>query len=200
MTDTDDTRPRTAHTPEPWGYDMPFIVAPDPTGQHPDIYIAEIAVDDEEGRIALHEQHEANARRICAAVNACASLSTGALEQDVVGHLLRALHWLVEDLTDAGEDANPETGEVYASVQNARDTLILAESHSPRLPRYLSEILHALHDLLIAAADLDAAIDGTTEEFKDEQRRLNVALRQAQAILDRGSSPGSAFPSLAGEE
>ena len=37
-----------------------FIVAPDPTGRHPDIYIAEIVDEDAEGRIAPAEQHEAN--------------------------------------------------------------------------------------------------------------------------------------------
>jgi hypothetical protein len=57
----------TAHTPGPWQQDLHFIVAPDPDGIHPDIYIAEIAEEDSEGRIASPEQQEANGRLIVAA-------------------------------------------------------------------------------------------------------------------------------------
>ncbi len=54
-------------TPGPWKQDWHYIVAPDPSGVHPDIYIAEIAVEDEEGRIAPPEQQAANGRLIVAA-------------------------------------------------------------------------------------------------------------------------------------
>jgi hypothetical protein len=57
----------TQHTPGPWRHDWQFIVAPDPAGIHPDIYIAEIAETDDEGRIALPEQQQANASLIAAA-------------------------------------------------------------------------------------------------------------------------------------
>jgi hypothetical protein len=56
-----------SYTPGPWDYDMEFIVAPDPGGRHPDIYIAEIAHSDEEGRIASPQQQDANRRLIAAA-------------------------------------------------------------------------------------------------------------------------------------
>ena len=49
-----------AHTPGDWDFDNGFIVAPDPSGKHSDIYIAEIITEDEEGRIAPDEQHEPN--------------------------------------------------------------------------------------------------------------------------------------------
>jgi hypothetical protein len=55
------------HTPGPWQQDWQFIVAPDPDGVHPDIYIAEIAEEDSDGRIASREQQEANGRLIVAA-------------------------------------------------------------------------------------------------------------------------------------
>jgi len=55
------------HTPGPWQQDWQFIVAPDPDGVHPDIYLAEIAEEDSEGRVASPEQQEANARLIVAA-------------------------------------------------------------------------------------------------------------------------------------
>jgi len=55
------------HTPGPWQQDWQYIVAPDPDGVHPDIYIAEIAEEDSDGRVASPEQQEANGRLIVAA-------------------------------------------------------------------------------------------------------------------------------------
>jgi hypothetical protein len=37
--------------------------------------------------------------------------------------LRAALQWLLDDLTDAGEDKDPETGETFDSVANAREVL-----------------------------------------------------------------------------
>jgi hypothetical protein len=125
--------PAASHTPEPWDYDTGFIVAPDPAGEHPDIYIAEIAHSDDEGRIAPYEQHEANGRRICAAVNACEGISTEALERGVI-----------------------------------------------------AEMRHILGELVTTAGDLDAAIDGVTDQFNAERNRLNATIQAAQAILDGG--------------
>ncbi len=62
------------HTPGHWAYDMDFIVAPDPNGRHPDIYIAEIAHADDEGRIASPEQQDANRKLIAAAPELLAAL------------------------------------------------------------------------------------------------------------------------------
>jgi hypothetical protein len=56
-----------AHTPGPWANDRPFIVASDPDGAHPDIYIAEIVESDDEGRLASPVQREANGHLIAAA-------------------------------------------------------------------------------------------------------------------------------------
>ncbi len=67
MTNVTDYMSALRHTLGPWDYDMDFIVAPDPNGVHPDIYIAEIAHQDEEGRIASPEQQDANRRLIAAA-------------------------------------------------------------------------------------------------------------------------------------
>ena len=41
--------------------------------------------------------------------------------------LVAALTWLLDDLTDAGEDHNPETGTIYDSVANARTALAKAK-------------------------------------------------------------------------
>ena len=67
MTRIETAGPSTRHTPGPWDYDIDYIVAPDPDGRHPDIYIAEIAHSDDEGRIASPQQQDANRRLIAAA-------------------------------------------------------------------------------------------------------------------------------------
>lgn len=95
MIRTKDSRQHTSHTPEPWHYQTEYsittIVAPDPTGQNPyGTYVAEIDGQDV-GRFATRAQHEANARRICAAVNACQGISTEALEGNAVSNLLKTL-------------------------------------------------------------------------------------------------------------
>lgn len=56
---------------------------PHPAGQHPDIYIAEIAHADEEGRIASPQQQDSNRRLIAAAPD-----------------LFEALHYLLEQTVD----------------------------------------------------------------------------------------------------
>src|SRR5947208_2777812 len=67
MTRNETAHPSTRHTPGPWDYDMDYIVAPDSSRRHPDLYIAEIAHSDDEGRIAAPEQQDANRRLIAAA-------------------------------------------------------------------------------------------------------------------------------------
>jgi hypothetical protein len=59
--------PAASHTPGPWDTFGKFIVAPDASGTYADIYIAEIAEEDEEGRIASPEHQRANACLIAAA-------------------------------------------------------------------------------------------------------------------------------------
>ena len=59
---------QTPYTPGPWeDAGFGFIVGPDPAGIHPDIYIAELASEDDEGRVAPDGQLNANARLIAAA-------------------------------------------------------------------------------------------------------------------------------------
>ncbi len=55
------------YTSGPWDWDLDYIVAPDPSGRHPDIYIAEIAHSDDEGMVASIEQQIANRQLIAAA-------------------------------------------------------------------------------------------------------------------------------------
>jgi hypothetical protein len=55
------------HTPGPWFAAWDYIVANDPTGQHDDLYLAEIVIADDEGRIVSPEEQGANAALIAAA-------------------------------------------------------------------------------------------------------------------------------------
>ncbi len=66
----------TTHTPGPWDCDLDYIVAPDPDGRHPDIYIAEIAHSDDEGRVASYQQQHANRQLIAAAPELLAMVQT----------------------------------------------------------------------------------------------------------------------------
>lgn len=92
--------PETPHTPEPWRMDWHFIVAPDPNGIYPDIYIGEIAEADssEPPRIASPDARIANGHRIVAAVNACRGIPLDALEQDSVHRLIAMLEEATEEL------------------------------------------------------------------------------------------------------
>jgi hypothetical protein len=79
-----------AHTPEPWEYRPYEDGKPITNGQiaiaYMDAYEPE---DDDNGTWA--QETDANARRLVAAINACAGISTEALEQGVVAELLSAL-------------------------------------------------------------------------------------------------------------
>jgi hypothetical protein len=131
------------HTPEPWNCDgrTTLYATPDESGEMTMIEVnanvTEAGWDTVAFIEAIWPAAHANARRICAAVNACQGISTEALERGIIADL----------------------------------RLVLGE-------------------LLTAAGDLDAAIDGVTEEFEDERDRLNNAIRNAQVILDRGTELG----------
>lgn len=101
MIRTKKSRQHPSHTPEPWHYHMDYSIwtidAPDPTGQNPyGTYIAEIDGQDV-GRLISSEQHEANARRLCAAVNACQGIPTEALESGPVKELLKLIAEIFAD-------------------------------------------------------------------------------------------------------
>ena len=98
----DTMTPKATHTPEPWTMDLHYVVAPDPAGVYPDIYIAEIAGEDssEPPRIAPPEQQIANGRRLVAAVNACKGIPTHTLEEGVIEELLEMLDWATEILEE----------------------------------------------------------------------------------------------------
>jgi hypothetical protein len=75
-----------AHTSGRWCSDGRFITAPDPTGVHRDIYIAEIVEADDEGRLATPEQQLANSELIAAAPEMLEALE---LCEEVLSELAR---------------------------------------------------------------------------------------------------------------
>lgn len=102
MKSTNNPRQCTSHTSGPWHYRTEYRITtiftpPDQAGKNPyGTYIAEIDGQDV-GRFTPTEQHEANARRICAAVNACQGIPTHALESGPVRQLLKMIAWIFAD-------------------------------------------------------------------------------------------------------
>lgn len=134
MTKTNDTQQAAAHTAEPWGDNEDGVILgnlDEYTGVAP--IVAVVEGYDNDGN--ANDEAKANARRICAAVNACQGLSPEALKHGVI-----------------------------------------------------AELRHVLGELITAASDLDAAIDGATEQFDDERAKLTPTLRAAQAVLDNGTA------------
>lgn len=93
--------PSVRHTPGPWQHDDQFIVAPDLEGTHVDIYIAEIATDDETGRIASAAQQQANGRLIAAAPSLLEAAEL-VLERWSEGDLADAVRMLDSAVAEAG--------------------------------------------------------------------------------------------------
>ena len=75
----------TTHTPGPWSADWGYIVAPDVTGKHVDLYVATIAEEDEDGRVVPEHERDANARLIAAAPDLLAALRGVVLCADARG-------------------------------------------------------------------------------------------------------------------
>lgn len=137
---TDDTKQTAPFMPEPWDCSgaTTLYATPDESGEMTMIEVRANVTETGWNTVAFIEAiwpgARANARRICAAVNACKGLDTEALERGVI-----------------------------------------------------AELRHALGELLTAASDLDAAIDGVTDQFDAERGCMNAAIRTAQSVLDAGT-------------
>jgi hypothetical protein len=137
MTNTDQTKQATEHSPEPWHIEpleadhgasiaicnrQQGILAVIPPLNEDDAPNADTA--------QRYPCDEPNARRLTAAVNGCQGIPTEALAQGIVAELHSALQWIVDDLTDAEEDRNPETGDEYDSVAHARAAIAKAKGQA----------------------------------------------------------------------
>jgi hypothetical protein len=90
MTNTDDTKQAATHTPEPW-----FLAGLAENETQLWIRTLDYPITSIRFGKTLNTD-KANARRICAAVNACKGISTEALERGVVLELREALAAVIE--------------------------------------------------------------------------------------------------------
>ncbi len=139
MSKAKETQQTATHTPGRWTYDFDgcplgmvgYIIAPDPDGQYPQgIYVAEIDHDDDVGRFLSYEQHKANARRICAAVNACQGISTEALEHGAVKKLVEAAEAAWQRAANHEKLTMLECNQLYAAIAEATGSS-LSEPYKP---------------------------------------------------------------------
>jgi hypothetical protein len=110
----------TFHTPSPWRITgqscRDYEAAEIGTGNKP---VAVILTAD---AVEVTEEDHANARRICAAVNACEGIHTEALERDVVMRLMTACQLVVERW---------EHGDLAAAARACSDVITLAKGGRP---------------------------------------------------------------------
>jgi len=91
---------QTQHTPEPWRY------VDDSTPADKELGLGQYCIETADGAfdVASLLNSEADARRICAAVNACQGISTEALEQGAVKQLVQAIDGLLAFIGHAHDD------------------------------------------------------------------------------------------------
>lgn len=159
------------HTPEPWHYEMEYrittIFAPDQTGANPSgPYIAEIDGQDV-GRFIPDEQHEANARRICAAVNACQGISTEALERGAVAELWHILGTLLTAAGDLDAALDGATGEFDAERRRLTSALRAAQAVLDGTAPGLDELLACRNQIASAWSVED--VQEIRPDLTDEQ-------------------------------
>jgi hypothetical protein len=169
------------HTPGPWRQSWQFIVAPDPNGIHPDIYIAEIAEEDSEGRIASPEQQKANGQVIVAAPALLAAL------KGVIDYAESEAYSL-EKLKDSPE-AEVEAERAWKAVEAGRTAIALATDVRP--PSGITDARPAgISPYSVLLLYPDYANDSGTEtyyglvEAADPDEAIELAQRQAAASLD----------------
>ena len=169
------------HTPGPWEQDGQFIVAPDPNGIHPDIYIAEIAEEDSEGRIASPEQQKANGQVIVAAPALLAAL------KGVIDYAESEAYSL-EKLKDSPE-ADVEAERAWKAVEAGRTAIALAtDVRPPSGITYDRPAGISPYSVLLLYPDY--ANDSGTEtyyalvEAADPDEAIELSQRQAAASLD----------------
>lgn len=170
MTDTLDAIPAITHSPEPWDCDArtTMYATPDDSDEVPLIEVrakvTEVGWDTVAFIDAAWPRSGVNARRICAAVNACKGISSEALEQGLVASQRLALQELATaaaNLLAAIEDAtgqfDSECARLDAACTTARAVLqsaaaitireLLAGRRRIALVWSVEDVLHERPDL-----------------------------------------------------
>ena len=109
MTKNADTRSAPASTPTPWRY------VDESTPAETEMGLPNYAIESADGGfdIATLIGNEADARRICAAVNACGGITTEALEQNIIGEMINTCSELVEWVEAYAEEKGLSWGPVH---------------------------------------------------------------------------------------
>jgi hypothetical protein len=108
------------HTPEPWEHhDNGLIYGQCGEDDVEAPFVCDVIEDSAMQALGmLSPVEEANARRICAAVNACKGISTEALEQGVVAELLSTLTDFFNIMHDY--ESSVEKGYVQQAMERSR--------------------------------------------------------------------------------
>ena len=133
MTKIRDLKQTAMHTPEPWDCDgsTTLYATPDESGEMTMIEVNANVTDAGWDTVAFVEAiwpgAHANARRICAAVNACMGIDTEALEKGIVGELLHALQSCLFALNKNLDGYGPSKTQAIAAA-----TAAIAKASSQR--------------------------------------------------------------------
>lgn len=105
--------------------------------------------------------------------------------EHLIEDLRDSLESLIDDLTDAEEDRNPETGKEYQSVHHGRLILIAAQQQqdliSQRLTALANRCIHLEHVLHIATGYIRYCYEQLPEgEDRQELEDLNTCRRALQ--------------------
>jgi hypothetical protein len=166
----------TEHTPGPWQQSWQFIVAPDPDGIHPDIYIAEIAETDSDGRIAPPEQQKANGQLLVAAPNllaACRMVVTR-WENGDLAEAARECHAAVALATDG----RPPWG-----LANANAALSQPFSVLLLYPDYANDSGTETFYAFVEACDPQDAVALAQRQASSAQEGIDIAPDDFQPVL-----------------
>lgn len=121
------------HTPEPWEIEKGSMIVGNRIAikqPHAFDWVASVQVSN-------MPNYEENARRIVAAVNACQGLSTEALEDGVVGEMIKALECIAyEKLYDTEDPLIGCEESVQRCQEIAADVLARAKQQEPQEPTH----------------------------------------------------------------
>jgi hypothetical protein len=132
MTHTKAIKPSPAHTPEPWEHaDSGLIYGQCGEDDVEAPFVCDVIEDSAMQAFGmLSPVEEANARRICAAVNACKGITTEALEQGIVAELWLQLALLADHLASRPHELSERLRELRLREARA----VLAKTAAARRP------------------------------------------------------------------
>jgi hypothetical protein len=169
MTKADNNQQTTAHTPEPWAVIDINEGAAIKDGRNVTIAYCDYATHADRNELPAEETN-ANARRICAAVNACEGISTEALERGAIAVRLDASLSYVK----------AATGEPIASCSwkhGQHNVPAIANSRLIAAAPEMFAALDELHSWLVCSGIADA--DDMAQSFPHMEELVRTAIATA---------------------